>query len=66
MKNKKPNSTDLALWLKECPFPTKELSFYVDEDLINITLGYPENNYEAVKAEIEADWLIKNNMESVH
>ena len=53
VKNKKPTLTDLALWMNECPFPHKQLIFDADDEQICLFIGYPDENYEVVKAEVE-------------
>lgn len=55
MSNKKPDVKDLAIWLKQCPFPFKEMNFHLDDDEIWIGLRYPEDNYMEVKEQIERD-----------
>ena len=57
MTDKKPTLTDLALWMNQCPFPNKHLIFDADDEQICLFIGYPDENYEVVKAQVEYECM---------
>ncbi len=57
MNKPKTSLKDLAVWLRDCPFPIYKLTLMPDEEHIEITLDYPKDSksYELTKGEVELE-----------
>jgi hypothetical protein len=55
MNKPKTSMKDLAVWMRDCPFPVENIVLSPDEEQIEVILSYPQDSesYEYTKGEIE-------------